>query len=68
MQENQPFKFDAHTGDVGHSVVIGPVGAGKTVPAELARLWNTGHPGGTVSTAQAGTPNAPVSKRGGKKN
>ena len=67
MQENQPFKFDVRTGDVDHSVVIGSVGAGMTVSAELVRLWNTGHPGGTVSIAQSGTPNAPVSKRGGEK-
>lgn len=62
MKENQPFKFDVHTGDVGHSVVIGPVGTGKTVPAELVRLWNTGHPCGNIWIAQAGTPNAPGSK------
>ncbi|CAJ0807607.1 MULTISPECIES: hypothetical protein [Ralstonia] len=68
MKENRPFKFDYHTGEVGHSVVIGPVGAGKTVPAELLRLWATGHTGGTVSITQASTPKAIVSKRGGKKN
>ncbi|MGA4422872.1 hypothetical protein ACI2UY_22290 [Ralstonia nicotianae] len=68
MQEIQPFNFDFHTGDVGHSVVIGPVRAGKHAAVELAMLWNTGHPGGIVSSAQAGTSNALASKRAGKKN
>ncbi|MGA4422879.1 hypothetical protein ACI2UY_22325 [Ralstonia nicotianae] len=68
MQVNQPFNFDFHTGDVGHSVLIGLIGAGKHFPVELAKLWNTGHPGVTVSSALAGAPNAPASQRAGKKN
>ncbi|MCM3583751.1 hypothetical protein M3795_25100 [Ralstonia pickettii] len=66
MKEKNPFNFDVHTGNVGHSVVIGQVGAGMTVPAELVKLWSTGHPGGTVSIAQAGALDAPRKKRRGK--
>lgn len=51
----EPFKFNFHAGEVGHSVLIGQIGASKTPPAELVELWNTGHPGGKVSFAQAGT-------------
>lgn len=49
----EPLKFNPHEGDVGHSMVIGPIGSGKTVPAELVRLWGIGHPGGSSSVAQA---------------
>ena len=28
---NRPFFFNLHQGDVGHSIVVGPTGAGKTV-------------------------------------
>ena len=26
-----PFRFSLHVGDVGHTLVVGPTGAGKTV-------------------------------------
>jgi hypothetical protein len=49
----EPFEFTPHAGDVGHSMVIGPIGSGKTVSAELVKLWSVGHPGGSTSVAQA---------------
>ncbi|MDO5947992.1 hypothetical protein [Burkholderia cepacia] len=52
-ERSEPFEFTAHAGDVGHSMVIGPIGSGKTVSAELAKLWSAGHPGGSTSVAQA---------------
>lgn len=48
------FKFTPHGGCVGHSMVIGPLGSGKTVWAELVKLSSAGHPGGCSSVAQAG--------------
>ena len=51
--KNEPFKFNLHAGDVGHSLVIGPTGSGKTVSAELVKLWSAGHPAGSSSVAQA---------------
>ncbi|MBB4517198.1 hypothetical protein [Paraburkholderia fungorum] len=50
----EPFQFTPHKGDVRHSMVIGPIGSGKTVSAELVKLWRAGHPGGSTSGAQAG--------------
>jgi hypothetical protein len=52
-EKNEPFKFSFHAGEVGHSLVIAPTGIGKTVSAELAKLWSAGHPGGSSSIAQA---------------
>jgi type IV secretory pathway VirB4 component len=37
-QKMEPFKFTPHAGEVGHSMVIGPTGSGKTVSAELLKL------------------------------
>ena len=55
MAENiEPFHFNAHAGDVGHSMVIGHTGSGKAVlTTELVKLWGAGHPGGSSSVAQA---------------
>jgi len=39
--------------EVGHTLTFGPDAAGKAL-SELAELGNCGHPGGTVSVAQAG--------------
>lgn len=49
----EPLVFTPHTSDVGHTCVIDTIGSGKTVPAELARLWAAGHPGGSSSLAPA---------------
>lgn len=53
-KQTRPFKFNLHSGDVGHTLVIGSISAGKTAPAEQGKLWECGHPGGKVSVAQAG--------------
>lgn len=35
-----PFRFDLHAGDVGHTMIVGPTGAGKSVLlATLAAQW-----------------------------
>jgi type IV secretion/conjugal transfer VirB4 family ATPase len=35
-----PFRFDLHVGDVGHTMIVGPTGAGKSVLlATLAAQW-----------------------------
>lgn len=33
-----PFRFDLHVGDVGHSLIVGPTGAGKSVFLSLMAL------------------------------
>jgi type IV secretion system protein VirB4 len=33
-----PFRFDLHVGDVGHSLIVGPTGAGKSVLLALIAL------------------------------
>ncbi len=53
-EKMEPFQFTPHEGDVRHSIVIGPIGSGKTVSAELMKLWRAGHPGGSNSGARAG--------------
>ncbi|MFM0742152.1 hypothetical protein PQQ51_33430 [Paraburkholderia xenovorans] len=42
-----------HMSPFGHTLTFSPGAAGKAL-SELAELWNCGHPGGTVSVAQAG--------------
>jgi type IV secretion system protein TrbE len=37
-QGSTPFRFSTHVGDVGHSLVIGPTGAGKSVLLALIAL------------------------------
>ena len=54
MAENiEPIKFTPYEGEVGHSIVAGPTGSGKTVSAQLVMLWSVGHPGGSASVAQS---------------
>ncbi|WP_157378920.1 hypothetical protein [Burkholderia ubonensis] len=52
-QKLEPFKFIPHVSDVGHSMAIGPIGSGKTVPAELVKLSGVGRPGGSTSVTKA---------------
>ncbi|HDR9758763.1 hypothetical protein KDX16_33625 [Burkholderia vietnamiensis] len=54
-KQKRPFKFNFHSGDVGHTLVIGSISNGKTAPADLVKLGECGHPGGKVSVEQAGT-------------
>ncbi|KTE24076.1 MULTISPECIES: conjugal transfer protein TrbE [unclassified Sphingopyxis] len=37
-QDSTPFRFSLHVGDVGHSLVVGPTGAGKSVLLALIAL------------------------------
>jgi len=46
-----PFNFDLSK--VRHTVVVGPTRGGMSLPAELVRQSDVGHPGGRVSVAQA---------------
>jgi type IV secretion system protein TrbE len=43
-----PFRFSLHVGDVGHSLVIGPTGAGKSVLLALMALQFRRYPGSQV--------------------
>lgn len=53
VEKSESFKVIHQGENLGHSVVIGRTGSGKTVSADLIDLWSTGHPGGIVSIAQA---------------
>jgi hypothetical protein len=53
-EKNEPFKFSRPTGDVGHTINLGPIGGGKTVSEQMVKIWSAGHPGGSSSVAQAG--------------
>ncbi|ACG77926.1 conjugal transfer protein [Phenylobacterium zucineum HLK1] len=43
-----PFRFSTHVGDVGHSMVVGPTGAGKSVLLALMALQFRRYPAGQV--------------------
>lgn len=43
-----PFRFSPHIGDVGHSLVVGPTGAGKSVLLGLIALQFRRYPGARV--------------------
>ena len=43
-----PFRFSTHVGDVGHSMVVGPTGAGKSVLLALMALQFRRYPSGQV--------------------
>lgn len=43
-----PFRFSTHVGDVGHSLVVGPTGAGKSVLLALMALQFRRYPGSQV--------------------
>jgi len=43
-----PFRVSLHVGDVGHSLVVGPTGAGKSVLLALMALQFRRHPGAQV--------------------
>lgn len=52
-EKTQPYRFMTHTSEVGHTLVYGSIGSGKTVYAELAKAWAVGHPGASNSIAPA---------------
>ena len=43
-----PFRFSVHVGDVGHTLVVGPTGAGKSVLLALIALQFRRYPGSQV--------------------
>ena len=43
-----PFRLDLHVGDVGHTLVVGPTGAGKSVLLALLALQFRRYPGAQV--------------------
>lgn len=43
-----PFRFSSHVGDVGHMLVVGPTGAGKSVLLSLIALQFRRYPGSQV--------------------
>ncbi|MDT9600403.1 conjugal transfer protein TrbE [Sphingosinicella rhizophila] len=43
-----PFRFSPHVGDVGHTLVVGPTGAGKSVLLALMALQFRRYPGAQV--------------------
>jgi type IV secretion system protein VirB4 len=43
-----PFRFSLHVGDVGHALVIGPTGAGKSVLLALMALQFRRYPGAQI--------------------
>lgn len=43
-----PFRFSLHVGDVGHTLVVGPTGAGKSVLLALIALQFRRYPGAQV--------------------
>jgi type IV secretion system protein VirB4 len=49
-----PFRFALHVGDVGHTLVIGPTGAGKSVLLALMALQFRRYPGARVFTFDFG--------------
>ena len=43
-----PFRFSLHVGDVGHTLIVGPTGAGKSVPLALMALQFRRYPGSQI--------------------
>jgi len=43
-----PFRFSTHVGDVGHTLIVGPTGAGKSVLLALMALQFRRYPGAQV--------------------
>ncbi|MGJ4948700.1 conjugal transfer protein TrbE [Bradyrhizobium sp. HKCCYLS20291] len=43
-----PFRFSLHVGDVGHTLVVGPTGAGKSVLLALVALQFRRYPGAQI--------------------
>jgi type IV secretion system protein TrbE len=49
-----PFRFSLHVGDVGHTLVVGPTGAGKSVLLALMALQFRRYPGNQIFTFDFG--------------
>jgi len=62
-----PFRFSTHVGDVGHMLVVGPTGAGKSVLLALMALQFRRHPGSQVYVFdKGGSARAAVLAMGGQ--
>jgi len=48
IEGSTPFRFSLHVGDVGHTLVVGPTGAGKSVLLALMALQFRRYPGSQV--------------------
>jgi type IV secretion system protein VirB4 len=48
-QGSTPFRFALHVGDVGHALVVGPTGAGKSVLLAFMALQFRRYPGARIS-------------------
>jgi type IV secretion system protein VirB4 len=53
-QGSTPFRLSLHVGDVGHTLVIGPTGAGKSVLLALMALQFRRYPGAQVFAFDSG--------------
>jgi type IV secretion system protein VirB4 len=51
-----PFRFSLHVGDVGHALVVGPTGAGKSVLLALMAMQFRRYPGAQVFAFDFGGP------------
>ena len=61
-----PFRFAAHVGDVGHILIVGPTGAGKSVLLALIALQFRRYPGAQIILFDKGrSARAPVLACGG---
>jgi len=49
-----PFRFSTHVGDVGHMLIVGPTGAGKSVLLALMALQFRRYPGAQVTIFDKG--------------
>ena len=54
-----PFRLSLHVGDVGHTLVVGPTGAGKSVLLALMALQFRRYPGAQVSPPPPPPPPSP---------
>ena len=64
-----PFRFSLHVGDVGHTLVVGPTGAGKSVllasdGAAVPPLSETARSSHSTSAARSGRPRSPWTATG----
>lgn len=57
-KQERPFEFNSDAREVGHTIVFGPIGAGKSIPEGMIKVWGSGHLGGISSIGQAGVVDA----------
>lgn len=59
-QENVPFRFCPYVGDVGHQIIIGPTGSGKSILMGFQAMRHLQHAGGQAILLDAGNSFAPL--------